>query len=194
MSGLSGEGTAGPASGFTDMLALMANPARLQAMYAEFAAKQKAAEDAIALVGPAKDVLRLRDEAGKDRANASSILEQSKQQAAKLLADANGSAAATVQAAQEKSDNLIKLAESEKGVAAARLAEVTQAKADQVAQQAAIDARDKAVTASANDVAAREAKVSQREKDVGDRENNVVAVRDKLVAQLTEHAKTLKKV
>ena len=72
MSGLSGEGEAS-STGFTDMLALMSNPAKLQTIYADYAAKKKAAEDTIALVGPAKDILRLRDEAAKDRADNGSM-------------------------------------------------------------------------------------------------------------------------
>lgn len=193
MSGLSGEGEATTA-GFTDMLALMSNPAKLQTIYADYAAKKKAAEETIALVGPAKDILRLRDEAFKDRAEAKSLLEQVKQRVAQLTTEATGSAAQIVQAGQEKSDNLIKLAESEKGVAAARLAEVTQAKAEQVKKQFDLDAREKATIAAASDLLVREQKTTEREKAVAARETNLMAVRDQVVAQFAEHAKILKKV
>lgn len=90
-------------------LELLANPKRLAEKLNELRSAQEGAQAVIDLAGPASEILKLRQEAAQDRAEAAKALE-----AANLEKDsARASAAATLDQARSEAEKLILMAQSE---------------------------------------------------------------------------------
>lgn len=100
------DGTSGSSNQLFDLLTVVANPK-------EYQTKIQALEDAIAenkkyveLVGPASDVLGLRDKARDDAAKAAQALKDAEKKASEIVAGAEARANVIVSTAQEQADSV----------------------------------------------------------------------------------------
>ena len=100
------DGTSGSSSQLFDLLTVVSNPAlyqeKLQSLESSIAENKKYVD----LVGPASDILALKEKAKKDAEDAAEVLENAKQQAAKLVSDANQQASKSIATAKSEADNL----------------------------------------------------------------------------------------
>jgi hypothetical protein len=189
MSGLSSD--QGSTDNISAVLSLMANPAALKAMYAELDKRKKDADAAVAKVGPAKDIEKLRAEAVKDREAAAQELISAKAQAKSIVDAANVAAGSATEAAQLRNSALDAASERKVKEADARVKVVDKTVADASAQAQRADAKQR-------DAEQREALVAKREADVkiATAENAAKAkflkeIRDKISAYLAEQTKAL---
>lgn len=115
------------------MLKLMADPAALAARIKEYQAAKDAADTAVALVGPAKSIIALRDDAQALRDEAQAIADQAGVDAATLRASATAALdSANAKAAKTKSDADVYAAQVSAATDAAK-ATLNKAKSDAAA-------------------------------------------------------------
>jgi trimeric autotransporter adhesin len=162
---------------------LLASPTEFAAKLQELEDATIAAESAVALVGPAADILRLKDEAEQDRAAAAVALGNAQH----VLADAKKDAADALSSAKQKAAELIAGAESR---AAALIADTQQA-CDEMRKQSAdelADAKKKSAEAKKAVVAANNRDVeAQAAKDAATKaEFKANAVRDEFEKKLAK--------
>ena len=139
------DGTSGSSSQLFDLLTVVSNPTlyqeKLQSLEAAIAENKKY----VALVGPASDILALKEKAQKDSENAAEVLDSAKQQATELISDAKTQASSIVSTAKSEADNLkadaqqvVIMANAIKAQAESAASQVaqTQANAEAVAKEA----------------------------------------------------------
>ncbi len=110
-----------------DVLSLIADPSKFSAKLNEFKAAKAAADESIALVGPAQEILSMRDQLKAELAAAQAALAQAERDAERRIAEA------TAQAAR-----ILAQAEADAGVAKATL-ESAQEQAAELRKQAAAE-------------------------------------------------------
>jgi len=183
------QGTGGDS--FGAMVALLADPNRLQAKYADLAQRQKAAEDAVALVGPAQDVLRLRDEAQADREAAAALLADANTRATGMVERAAANAAEQERRAEETAQAVLDHAGAAKAEADASIAQLAESRSALATERQALDklssdleAQRQAQEAHLHDLAAREEALAAKVAKLDE-------VRQTVAAQLAEHIQTL---
>jgi len=152
------DGSSGSTSQLFDLLTVVSNPAAYQT-------KLKALEDATAehkkyveLVGPASDILKLKEKSQKDAQEAAGVLDSAKQQATSLISDAKAQASDIVALAKTEASKL--KADAQDVMDAAKLVKT---QADRAATQA-VQAQAKADFA----VAEANAKVKELDKAIDD--------------------------
>lgn len=127
------DGGVGPAETSSDFLSiaqLLGNPSRLKAEYERLEAARKEAAAIVALVAPAKDIVRLKEEVRKASVEAASALVDARNRAQKLVDDAKARAAVITteaeryaqEAAEQASEAMRTVAEVQK-VAAQKVAD-----------------------------------------------------------------------
>jgi cell division septum initiation protein DivIVA len=139
------DGTSGSSNQLFDLLTVVANPK-------EYQSKIQALEDAIAenkkyvdLVGPASDILALKEKAKADADKAAKALKDAEQKAGDIVAGAEARADVIISSAQERADSI-----AEKAQALMSEARSAKALADSAAAQAAqTQSRAEAAIASA---------------------------------------------
>lgn len=147
---------------FMDMVSFLADPEKIKAEYQRLEEARAGAQKLIDLVGPAGEVIRLRDEAMRMNDDARSSMLSAKSDAVKILSDAKGRAVEIL--AQASGD-----AEAMKTTASGALASAM--KKDEMANEALT--RASAIKASASRVI--EDAVSKANKSQADAEEKIEA-------------------
>ena len=170
------DGSSGSTNQLFDLLTVVSNPAVYQT-------KLKALEDATAehkkyveLVGPASDILTLKEKSQKDAQEAAGVLDSAKQQATGLISDAKVQASDIVALAKTEASKL--KADAQDVMDAAKLVKT---QADSAAAQA-VQAQAKAELASAE----ANAKVKELDKAIADAnatKEDAEAVKAEIVAK-----------
>jgi len=170
------DGTSGSSNQLFDLLTVVANPASYQE-------KLKALEDATAenkkyveLVGPASDVLALRDKARDDAAKAAQALKDAENKASEIVAGAEARANVIVSTAQEQAEAVRE--QAQEVLSEARSFKVQVDKASAQAEQ--IQSRAEAAIASAQ---AKSEKLDKALADAQEAKEEFVNAREDLIAK-----------
>lgn len=148
---------AGGANQLFDLLSVVSNPAEVKKRIADLQKAQADAQAVIDLVGPAQQILTLKDKAAKDAAAAAKALEDAKIQAEVIVQDANKAAATTIDGANQTAATLIADAKAKSDYAAEGIAAAQKQMSDAQAAQAAADAALKQANALKADLIAKQA-------------------------------------
>jgi hypothetical protein len=167
MSGGAGISSGGGADPAFDLISLLADPDRLKSEHQRLAQAKADAEAAVALVGKAKDIDKLRADALAKQAAAQKALDEANAQSQVIVDNANKAAMAI----QTEADAILADAKAQAKDAAK--------KAKDAATQAA------AVLASANAI---KTEVDAKQKAFSDRSNELDVRESKIAAREAEHA------
>lgn len=139
------DGSSSSANPLMDLLKLVANPEEYSSKIKQMDEATARYNAAIALAGPADQILTLRDRAIEDRKAAEAELASAKKEAADIVAEAKASARQIEKAAKEKAAQVG--AEADEHLKAAKSAESAASNAMNVAVQREVAADKKAVAA-----------------------------------------------
>lgn len=148
-----------------NLLSVVSNPAEVKKRIDALNKAQADAQAVIDLVGPAQQVLSLREKAAKDADDAKKALSAANEKAEALIADANTQAAITIEGANASAQAVLADAKA-KGDAAAGVIDAAneQLKAAQKVQDAADKAMAK-VAAAKSEAAAAQAAADKAQAD-----------------------------
>ena len=142
------DGTSGGANQLLDLLALVSNPAVYENKIKALQSVTDEYNKAIALVGPADEVLALRQKAQDDQSNATKLLAEAAEQAQALVAEAKAEAAEIVKTAKDQAAKAIANAkaqsdavEADKTAVETLRAEVSKDQAVLASQQAEVQTK-----------------------------------------------------
>jgi hypothetical protein len=176
----------GEASQVFNLLAVVANPDMYAKKLTEMVNATEENKKFVALVGPANEILQLRDDAKKDRESAKNELQQAKSDVAEkktaaALAGKEVIAKAEVDAAKIRQD-----AESLKAVQTVLVQEVEKLKADLVSAIAAANDREKlAAATTAGQVKATEL-LKAEQQSYKDQKSKLIAITNAYAAELAK--------
>jgi hypothetical protein len=120
------------------LLSVIANPESYNEKLNALVEATEENKKIIALVGPASEILKIREEIEEDKADAKAIVADAKKKAADIISKSEKSAAATQRVVQEKSDAIMAQAEDAKSKAALSLSDIGALKASLEAERQAL--------------------------------------------------------
>jgi hypothetical protein len=158
-SSITGASVNGDAAQVFNLLSVVANPDTYAEKLKALVESTEENKKILALVGPASEILKIREEIEEDKANAKAIVADAKKKAADIIAKAEKSAAATQKVAQEKSDKLMAQAEDVQSKAALGLS-------DADALQASLEAERQALAFAKSDAESEKQRCAALSKDL----------------------------
>ena len=145
------DGTSNASSQLFDLLTLVANPAAYQDKIAALEAATAENKKYVELVGPASDILRLKEVAKADAESAKAVLADANVKAEQLVNEAKSQAATITSEAQAKADGVVAQANAMMADANKATAQASQALREvSVAEAAAKAKMDEAVRREAS--------------------------------------------
>jgi len=177
-------GGTGDSSQLLDLLTVVANPGVYKS---KIDALDKATEENkkyIALVGPANEILAMREKIAQDVAASQAALEKAQQDAIAAVADAKTEAKDITKKAQEKAAALNAKAQAAADEAQAKLTQAEQVLADAQKQQAAADKQEKAQTSKMQALEKAKAELDAANAEVAEIKADLLAKHQAFIASL----------
>jgi hypothetical protein len=137
-SSITGASVNGDAAQVFNLLSVVANPDAYAEKLKALVESTEENKKILALVGPASEILKIREEIEEDKADAKAIVTDAKKKAVDIISKAEKSAATAQKAAKEKSDALLAQAEDVQSKATLGLSDADALKASLEAERQAL--------------------------------------------------------
>jgi hypothetical protein len=176
----------GDASQVFNLLAVVANPDMYAKKLTEMVNATEENKKFVALVGPANEILQLRDDAKKDREKATQELLQAKTDAAEIKDAANLTSKDVIAKAESDAAKIRQEAEKLKDVQAALVQEAKDFKEDLVSAIAAADAREKLATSTAAEQVKATELLKAEQQSYKDQKSKLIVLTNAYIAEIAK--------